>query len=54
MTADKRPPRKSSAPPPIPVPRIRTIRSDEIAAPNEATETAQMRPRRNRKPKFVF
>jgi hypothetical protein len=53
MTADKRTPRKSSAPPAMPVPRIRTIRSDEIAAP-DSPETAQMRPRRNRKPKFVF
>ena len=39
---------------PVPVPRIRTIRSDEMAAPNESPETAPMRPRRNRKPKFVF
>jgi hypothetical protein len=54
MSADKRPPRKSSAPPAMPVPRIRAIRSDEIAAPNDSPETAQMRPRRNRKPKFVF
>jgi hypothetical protein len=53
MTADKRPPRKS-APPAMPVPRIRAIRSDEIAATNESPETAPMRPRRNRKPKFVF
>jgi hypothetical protein len=38
----------------MPVPRVRALRCDEIAEP-EAVETAQMpRPRRHRKPKFVF
>jgi hypothetical protein len=54
MTAGKRTPRKSSAPPSMPVPRIRAIRSDEIATSNDSPETMPMRPRRNRKPKFVF
>ena len=38
----------------MPVPRVRAIRSDEIAEPTEVVESHQMRPRRNRKPKFVF
>ena len=48
----KRQPRKP-VPANLPVPRVRAIRSDEIAESVETVET-KMRPRRNRKPKFVF
>ncbi len=54
MSAGKRPQRKTAAPAALPVPRIRAIRSDEIAEPTEVLESHSMRPRRNRKPKFVF
>jgi hypothetical protein len=50
----KRAPRKPAPPGAMPVPRVRAIRSDEIAEPTEVIESNQMRPRRNRKPKFVF
>jgi hypothetical protein len=54
MTAGKRTPRKSATPAAMPVPRIRAIRSDEMIAATETMEPQPMRPRRNRKPKFVF
>ena len=53
MTAGKRGPRKAATPAAMPVPRMRAIRADEHAEPIEAVES-KMRPRRNRKPKFVF
>ena len=51
----KRTPRKPAPPAALPVPRIRAVRCDEIVESNEVVETTQMpRPRRHRKPKFVF
>ena len=49
----KRSPRKQATPASLPVPRVRAIRCDELPYTSEAVET-KMRPRRNRKPKFVF
>ena len=51
---NKRTPRKPAPPAALPVPRIRAIRCDEIVETNEVVETSPMRPRRHRKPKFVF
>ena len=51
---NKRTPRKPPPPAALPVPRVRAIRCDEIAESNEVLETSPMRPRRHRKPKFVF
>jgi len=50
----KRPPRKTAAPAALPVPRVRAIRSDDNEEPMEPHTPVQARPRRNRKPKFVF
>ena len=52
MTAAKRSPPKTAPPAPLPVPRIRAMRSEDTEVP--IVEPPQMRPRRNRKPKFVF
>ena len=49
----KRSPRKQATPAALPVPRVRAIRCDDMPDTTEAVET-KMRPRRNRKPKFVF
>ena len=54
MTAVKRPQRKTAAPAALPVPRVRAIRSDDNEEPMEPHTPVQARPRRNRKPKFVF
>jgi hypothetical protein len=53
VSTGKRPPRKPAAPAALPVPRVRAIRADAIAEPAEFAPP-QARPRRNRKPKFVF
>ena len=53
MTATKRPPRKA-APAALPVPRMRAVRSDDNVDSMEPNTPIQARPRRNRKPKFVF
>jgi hypothetical protein len=49
----KRSPRKQATPAALPVPRVRAVRSDDMPEQIETVET-KMRPRRNRKPKFVF
>ena len=54
MSTGKRPARKAAVPSALSVPRMRAIRCNEIAEPVEVVETNPMRPRRNRKPKFVF
>ena len=50
---NKRAPRKPATPASMPVPRMRAIRNDDNPEPTQTVETT-MRPRRNRKPKFVF
>jgi len=50
----RRPPRKHPSPAALPVPRVRAIRSDEPVESMEPNTLIQARPRRNRKPKFVF
>jgi hypothetical protein len=54
MTAVKRPPRRTAAPAALSVPRVRAIRSDDDVEPMQPQTPIQARPRRNRKPKFVF
>jgi hypothetical protein len=54
MTAGKRLPRKPTAPAALPVPRVRAIRSDHTEESMQPNTPVQARPRRNRKPKFVF
>jgi hypothetical protein len=60
MSAAKRAPRKSPAPPALPVPRVRTLRcEDDVAAPasppgERAARTRTSAARRTRRPKFVF
>lgn len=54
MNAGKRPPRKPAAPAALPVPRVRAIRADADVEFAERASAVQARPRRNRKPKFVF
>jgi len=55
MTTAKRPPRKPAAPAALPVPRVRAIRSDDnTESTMEPSPPIAARPRRNRKPKFVF
>jgi hypothetical protein len=54
MTTAKRPPRKVAAPAALPVPRVRAIRSDQTEESMQPNTPVQARPRRNRKPKFVF
>ena len=49
----RRSPRKQATPAALPVPRVRAIRSDDMPESVPTVET-KMRPRRNRKPKFVF
>ena len=50
----KRPPRKAAAPAVMTVPRVRTLRGDDGTSTTEVQEAVATRPRRNRKPKFVF
>ena len=54
MSTAKRPPRKTAAPAVLSVPRVRAIRSDDDMEPMQPNSPIQVRPRRNRKPKFVF
>lgn len=54
MNAGKRPPRKPAAPAALTVPRVRALRADDVVEPAGDTPPVQSRPRRNRKPKFVF
>jgi hypothetical protein len=54
MTATKRPARKTAPPAALSVPRVRAIRSDDHVEPMQPDTPIQARPRRNRKPKFVF
>lgn len=54
MTAGKRS-TKPAPPAALTVPRMRAIRDEGPAQPSPGTPTEPMtRPRRNRKPKFVF
>ena len=50
----KRAQRKAAPREAMPVPRVRAIRSDEVAEPQVLETTPMPRPRRHRKPKFVF
>ena len=55
MTAAKRSTRKPTPPAALTVPRVRTLRDGDHAVASEADPAPAMaRPRRNRKPKFVF
>ena len=58
MSGAKRAPRKS-APPSLPVPRVRTLRSEDdyapVSPPREwGAEPRKVAARRTRRPKFVF
>lgn len=55
MTGGKRSTRKPSPPAALTVPRVRTLRTGDHAGTTDTVATPAMtRPRRNRKPKFVF
>ncbi|MFO1304179.1 MAG: hypothetical protein U1F54_10630 [Burkholderiales bacterium] len=55
MTGGKRSTRKPAPPAALTVPRVRTLRSDDHSDAVDTDPThAMTRPRRNRKPKFVF
>ena len=55
MTAGKRSTRRPAPPAALTVPRVRTLRTGEHAGTTDTVPTPAMtRPRRNRKPKFVF
>ncbi len=55
VTAGKRTTRKPAPPAALTVPRVRTLRTGDLADPTDSSPpTTMTRPRRNRKPKFVF